>query len=257
MSYRESKAPEPLTNLVTGFWEFTVDSPTTRNHPHHVPPDGCVSLVIQYTQTARMLLLVGPRCSPLVVPVASGEHYFGVRFWPHAAASVLGPKIEQGRDYVGPANFMLAERTKELLAVLPRSPDPQAVRRGFATALGKMPVAPETDLARLAVEAIVRTDGKISIADIAEQLDVSQRHLQRVFRNSTGLTPKEFSRIRRFRSAAAELLRQSPRAWVEVAYESGFSDQPHMVREFTQLVGLTAEELREEHRHINHIDVDP
>jgi AraC-like DNA-binding protein len=57
-----------------------------------------------------------------------------------------------------------------------------------------------------AVRRIEASDGPLPIGDLAERLEIGERQLQRRFRRAVGLTPKQFSRIRRFRACARNLI---------------------------------------------------
>lgn len=77
---------------------------------------------------------------------------------------------------------------------------------------------------------------------VASQLGVSLRSLQRRLR-ATGLPPPEFwALLGRCRLAAAALEHELPLA--EIAADSGYSDQPHMTREFVRWFGVTPNRLR-------------
>ena len=259
ITYREIAPPPQLASLVLSFWGFQVEQ-VDGVYQHHVPPDGCVSLVVQYGDGggAPMLLLVGPRFNTFVVPISGRDRYFGVRFWPQAAKVVLRDQLEASIDFVGLLGMRNAELASTLAKQLPNEPSTDAVLSAFEESLMPMIESEAVDgLTSSAVSLIVDSHGKKTVASLAEELDVSQRQLQRCFRAETGLTPKQFSRIRRFRTAAAELLADDPRPWVSVANERGYADQSHMSRDFSQIIGLTAEELREKHEHIFHQDVNP
>ncbi|MBI2708615.1 MAG: helix-turn-helix transcriptional regulator [Actinobacteria bacterium] len=68
---------------------------------------------------------------------------------------------------------------------------------------------------------------------------VSVRQLQRRFADHVGLSPKAV--IRRYRLyEAAERARAGPAVdWAALAAELGYSDQAHLTREFTDLLGLS------------------
>ena len=53
-----------------------------------------------------------------------------------------------------------------------------------------------------------------------------------------GLTPKELARIERLRESAVAAIGPGAR-WVDIAAKQGYADQPHLVREFRRLLGLT------------------
>ncbi|WDZ86274.1 helix-turn-helix domain-containing protein [Micromonospora cathayae] len=105
--------------------------------------------------------------------------------------------------------------------------------------LGWRPVAdPLADEAvRLADE--IRTDRTVlRVADLADRHDLSTRRLQRLFLGYVGVGPKWV--IRRYRlQEAIERAGSAPPDWAGLAADLGFSDQAHLVREFTATTGVS------------------
>ena len=85
--------------------------------------------------------------------------------------------------------------------------------------------------------------GLISISSLNDQLGWSRKRLVRVFRECVGVPPKTLSRILRFRRALEALSSQRVVNASLVAAECGYSDQAHMIREFSALSGATPVEL--------------
>lgn len=83
----------------------------------------------------------------------------------------------------------------------------------------------------------------ISLARVAEAVDVHPVHLARVFRKHFGCTPGEYVRHRRIDFACRELAR-SDTSLVEIALNAGFSHQAHFSRVFKAQTGLTPSEFR-------------
>jgi transcriptional regulator GlxA family with amidase domain len=74
---------------------------------------------------------------------------------------------------------------------------------------------------------------------LAADLHVSERQLLRRFRSGLGVTPKQFARCARIERVLAERTRGS--AWADIAYKCGFSDQAHMINDFTAVLGVPPE----------------
>jgi AraC-like DNA-binding protein len=94
---------------------------------------------------------------------------------------------------------------------------------------------------------MLSTDGALRIADLADEIGWSRRHLGEQFRAEIGLTPKQAGRILRFERAGA-LLRSGHRDLAGLAVECGYFDQAHLSNEWRALAGCTprtwiAEEL--------------
>src|SRR5262249_43185689 len=87
-----------------------------------------------------------------------------------------------------------------------------------------------------AVEQITSRGGMMELSDIARDLGLSSRQLQRRFRDEVGIGPKFFSRIQRFQRVFWALEGAAP-DWVKVALQCGYFDQAHLIRDFRDFAG--------------------
>ena len=72
---------------------------------------------------------------------------------------------------------------------------------------------------------------------------LSEKQFSRVFSDNIGLSPKEFSRIIRIQRALS-ILQNLPRInFAQLAYDCGYTDQSHMIKEFKQFSGYTPKEF--------------
>ncbi|MCG5440556.1 helix-turn-helix domain-containing protein [Micromonospora foliorum] len=101
---------------------------------------------------------------------------------------------------------------------------------------------PEPD--PLAEEAVrlaeaIRTDRTVlRVDDFAARHDVPVRRLQRLFLEYVGVGPKWV--IRRYRlQEAVEQAAGGPLSWADLAADLGYSDQAHLVRDFTAVAGVS------------------
>ncbi len=75
------------------------------------------------------------------------------------------------------------------------------------------------------------------IQDIQQELGLSQRKLHDLFDRRIGVRPKLFARILRL-SSGLSVFQEQP-SLADLAYESGYSDQSHLSREFRRLAGTS------------------
>lgn len=104
-------------------------------------------------------------------------------------------------------------------------------------------------------ELLRRSRGRASIAGIAEQVGLSQRHLMTLFRREVGRTPKTVAMLMRFEYATARIaddVRRHGRAdLARIAAAAGYADQAHLTREFVRYAGISpAAWLAEEFQNI-------
>lgn len=105
----------------------------------------------------------------------------------------------------------------------------------------------EPDKLVLAALALIhKSKGAIRISELMEQLHISQSPLEKRFRQAVGTSPKKFASIVRFKT----LMQQSSDAssLVELAYEAGFYDQSHFIKEFKNFTGETPESFFRDQR---------
>ena len=89
----------------------------------------------------------------------------------------------------------------------------------------------------------INSTPNISTKELAHIACLSEKQFSRVFSDNIGLSPKEFSRIIRIQRALY-ILQNSPRInFAQLAYDCGYTDQSHMIKEFKQFSGYTPKEF--------------
>ena len=85
---------------------------------------------------------------------------------------------------------------------------------------------------------MLRLNGNVPIEHIASLSCLSMRQFERVSKERIGLPPKLYARLVRF-SKAYRLRENFPQmSWTHIAYECGYFDQMHMIRDFKQFAGV-------------------
>jgi transcriptional regulator GlxA family with amidase domain len=99
-----------------------------------------------------------------------------------------------------------------------------------------------------ALRAFGEGDGGVRVRDVARRVGLSDRRFIEVFRAEVGMTPKAYSRVRRFQRAlaAARAVGAGRPEWARVAAACGYFDQSHLVHDFREFSGFgPAECLRQ------------
>lgn len=86
--------------------------------------------------------------------------------------------------------------------------------------------------------------GATDVGPLVEESGYSHRRFIELFTREVGLTPKRYGRVLRFQRAV-QLLGGAPGTpLAQLAFEAGYSDQPHLAREFRELAGLSPGQYR-------------
>src|ERR687890_2462431 len=84
---------------------------------------------------------------------------------------------------------------------------------------------------------------RLTVDEIARRLCISTRQFERLFRQSTGMSPTRFYRNLRLRYGLW-LLRNTERSITTIALETGFSDCAHFSRQFRDRYGVSPSDMR-------------
>jgi AraC-like DNA-binding protein len=90
-----------------------------------------------------------------------------------------------------------------------------------------------------AYHRILTDRGRTSVADLTAKLGWSRKHLAARFHEEIGLPPKAVARIARFTHAQSLARDGTETGWAGIAVASGYSDQAHLTREFSELAGIS------------------
>lgn len=258
--YAEREPSPGIAPWVLSLWSFRVAAVPADHEPYTVFPDGCTSIgVAMPPHVPPMLVYVGPSVRASQPPVTSGMRLVGFRLWPDTTELVTGIPPRELRDRLGPPPQGIFERFARLVPVVSETGDDDSafasLDRALGACLGGL-AAPDLRI-REAVRAIVAGRGEVRMEAVARQAGVGLRHLQRRFPATTGLTLREYARVRRLREALAHRLEPTLPGWSRIAAETGFVDHAHLTREFVSLTGLPPTVAARQIRLTEHDDVRP
>ena len=255
MVYREFKPGKVLRPYVVAYWFFRV-APDAGEIMHSIPLTGAATLSV--SMSAGRIGLAGPRTRPLQVIVRAGDEFWGVHFVPGAVEALLGVSGGSLRDARADAAELTGRQwVAQTLAGLRRARGLRQVRHLLDRQLATLAQsAPRLDFAVMhCASLIMRSEGALPIARIATEVGLSERQLRRRFRAATGLTPKEFARVRRVRAAAVDAAYAHTVHWGGIAADRGYADQSHLSGEFRRTLGLTPVSFGRHARRIKHLRV--
>jgi AraC-like DNA-binding protein len=226
-------ASDSLSDFVDYHWY--VGWETAEPHRQQVVPQPRVHLAAERGR----LLVQGVTREPFFRTLEGKGHVLGVAFDPGGFRPFLRREVGSISDRSVPAGELLGRDDRPVAERVLSTGDltemVEAVE-GYLTAL-----APVPDPVVAQVRALVAlAEGDRSVTR-AEQLaalgSMSLRSLQRLFTDYVGMGPKWV--ISRFRilDAAAAAHGGAPVDWAGLAEELGFTDQAHLTRAFTAVVG--------------------
>lgn len=268
MLYRSHTPPPPLGDFIERFW-ICSDAPPHRRE--RILPSGTIELVVNLREDE--IRIYDPsntdHCTRMSGAIVSGAYsrffvidplqhasILGVHFKPGGAFPFLGAPAGELADTHVDVEALWGARALELRERLCAAATPaerfSLMERALLSHLRNPPerhgaVPAALDAFGQSAEARVR--------DVAKGVGLSQRRFIQVFAAEVGMTPKLYSRVRRFQRARA-LARKAAPDWARIAVDCGYFDQPHLIRDFQEFSGLTpADYLRHQSEQVlpNHV----
>ena len=239
VGYAEHPPSAALRRHVACFWTLSGQAGA-----HRVLPDGCMDLLFDLGAPRDQGRVIGTMTHAIVADAPAANGLLGVRFRPGAAMAVgcLAREVRDGSfgldDVWGPiareieARVAEAESTAEAVRVLERE---------LLARLAKVP-PPDARVAYV-VASIEACGGLARVSALADEANVGERHLVRLFDDHVGVGPKTFARVVRVQrvvaAIATEFRARRPPSWAAIACDVGYADQAHMIRDVRSLAGVT------------------
>ena len=229
--------------LARDYWGVTAQSP-----PHRllVPATASVPLVLKLADSPHRppAFMHGVHGRYSILDGDCARSYLEIQLAPLGAYRLLGRPIhELGADIVDLEAVLGAAARRLLEAVRdePTWPGRFALVDDFLLWAADQGPSPAPEVAR-AWQLLAGEGGTtmIPVAQVADEVGWSHKHLITKFTAQVGLTPKTVSRIARFERVLARVRtgRRLPR-WGQVAADFGYADQAHLIREFRDFAGTT------------------
>ena len=247
--------PHPaLRGLVTDYHGYFHDS--LPPGVHHGLPTTTLTVVVSFDQPLDVgwqsdpasrgrhwAMVSGLHTEPALIHHTGHQHGIQLALTPLGARVLLGAPAGA---LAGSLASLEMPRAYDALAVAGTWPDRFEVLDrlllGRAAATSSPPIRAELSHAWRRIQ---RSRGAVRVAELADEIGWSRRHLTERFTAEFGVGPKQAARIERF--ARARTLLEGGSAIADVAFRCGYADQAHLTRDFKVLGGCTPTQWRREH----------
>ena len=187
--------------------------------------------------------LWGKITQPLAVRSIGRNRMLGIRFYAHSAAYFFNGEIGEFNDQVSDLEDLLGAPVRILHAKLREMPELNK-RIGLIEefllrrlTLRERKADNITMIGRI-IKEMQDNSGLDNIEAIAFRYNISSRYLCKLFLQYTGVTPKFYNKINRFQ-LSLQLIGENQSSLTSIAYDCGYFDQSHFIRDFKSFTGLT------------------
>jgi len=213
---------EIIFNLGDGFWE-SFDQDSFRKNPE-------VELWGQITK-------------PLRIRSSGAQVMLGVRFFTHSSSFFMNEEMSVFNDQVFDLEDVLGSNIQclhqHLLETSQISEKVSILDKFFINKLLHTNKKEERlqKVARI-LSSITKDSTENNISKVADKYGVTTRYLHKLVYQHTGLSPKYVDKIHRFQTSL-RLIGENTLPLTSIAYDAGYFDQSHFIRDFKAFTGLT------------------
>jgi AraC-like DNA-binding protein len=246
MLFERISPPSKLADLIECFWVIEDDSKEV--HQQKIIPDGFPEIIFHYGDPYRVnisgeweeqssQLLAGQIKNHFYLENTGASGMIGIKFKPYALAELFDLNMQNFTDSVVDLNSILEEEFASVYKNILSNDGYKSKIELLNTLLEELATnSIPIEKVRSAIAMIFKNNGFLSISEIAEKTQISERHLERIFKKAIGLSPKFYCRVIRF-SYIFEFVQQEDASWSEIAQLSGFYDQSHFIKNFQEFTG--------------------
>lgn len=259
MDYRILPAPDFLKNHIHYFWVWEHAADDASPQIFRPVADGHPGLIFQASDNNVFRYSNGERYSSLFVYGQTVQHRelhaqgnfkaWGICFKPNALKSLFGLDADELTDSCAPLTHLFPQRGFSLpqeLQDLPSATLQIERMTGFLQQQLQKEKPKSATNTEHALAQLLHSKGHVSLKALQDSLRLSERALERKFRQEVGISPKLFSRICRFQASLQQLKSGQYDKLSDIAFENGYADQSHFIRVFREFSGFTPEEYRKQ-----------
>lgn len=258
MIYRLRVPRAPLSYFVENLWFYRdLETDHTREK---LLPDASMELIIDLGDGAKKLYdrhdklrytgynrcwVSGMQRQYLVIGTEPGSSMMGAHFRTGGAAPFFGCPLSELASSVVELDLIWK---REILALREQLLEAETIEAKFdlleAYLIGKAQARLEPDKTVAAALQALRSWPVLPLRDLASRLGLSHKQMISRFDCRVGLSPKQTSRLFRFRHSLEVAYHSASLHWSDLAADCGYYDQAHMIHEFQEFAGMTPAEYR-------------
>jgi AraC-like DNA-binding protein len=257
MEYKEYQPHHLLSGFIECYWSALADKPPFRAQESLIP-DGTIELMFNFGDDYAQIVhgkklkvkgshIIGIRKQSLLISQTNKQNIFSVRFKPGGSYPFFRiPAYLFSNTFITIDDLLTTDYRilEEQLADAPCNESRVQLMNRFL--LNKLNTLPEAWQFVARCSKTLLQNPSTSINDLAYQFNTNYKTLERRFKMVLGITPSELLKIKRFNDAVLAMYSCRHPSLTDVAYECGYYDQSHFIREFKQLAHFTPREFLQE-----------
>jgi AraC-like DNA-binding protein len=255
MNYRQYEVTEELQPFIKCFWSLEAPA-SVAGEKQRIVPDGCMEMIFHYGDLYRQFFedgsnIIQPRCfvfgqitSPLEIAPTGVSGIIAARFHPDGFAPFASLPVNEMTNKAVALNlfFENADSFEKDVLIAPGNESRIKIIETFL--LDRLYSTETADrISKSSVEILLSCNGNVSVDELARQLNINRRQLERKFSAIIGVSPRQLSKVIRLQSTLKMLEQKKFSSLTSLAYENGYYDQAHFIKDFREFTGVSPKEF--------------
>ena len=244
-------APE-LQPFVKCFWTLE-DDRMEEPVKQRVIPDGCMEMIFHYGDLYKQYFedgssVIQPRSfifgqitKYIEIAPTGVSGIIAARFFPEGLTPFLTLSISDLENKAVSLTDIFGEKAKDLedevIAATDHAHRIKFIERFLLSRLAD----PDTidSIAKACVDVIFQSQGQLDVMQLVDKMNINRRNIERKFTSAIGMSPKQLLKVVRLQAAMKMLEQKKFNSLTSLAYENGYYDQAHFIKDFREFTGMS------------------
>ena len=242
---------DSLKPFIELYWEGSFNLHATQGISMQLIPNGCLELIIhlndlhcdlqqddRWSQTPDYMI-IGLFTNPYEVRFKNHVKVFAIRFKPEGIYNVFGVPASEFVERYEDMSMVIGQDFRDFSHSIREEASVSKMIKRTEHYLLKNLQSKKIDMSYVNRAAeLIRKSKVIRIEDLASNLCISKRQLEREFKKTVGISPKHYFRITRINEVLRCLDGNKKMDLTNVAYHCGYYDQSHFIHDFKTITGI-------------------
>ena len=252
MNYKVYNPSQELQSFIKCFWSLEAEA-TPLPEKQRVVPDGCMEMIFHYGDLYQQFFedgssIIQPRSFIygqitlfLEIAPTGVSGIIAARFFPEGLAPFLRVPVSSLTDKAVSLEILFGESGKRLEdQVIAAKNNTERITLIEQFLLSELSKTKNFDtITKTCVEVILQSQGQLDVNELAGKVNINRRSMERKFTSAIGMSPKQLARAVRLQATIKMLEQKKFTSLTSLAYENGYYDQAHFIRDFKEFTGMS------------------
>lgn len=252
MKYEVFTPSPELQAFIKCFWTLESDT-AVRTDRQRILPDGCMEMIFHYGDHYRQYLadgssIIQPRSfvfgqitGYIEIEPTGSTGLIAARFMPDGLFAFLPIDARSLENKASDIKQLFGKKGGELEEQIMAADTTLQRLEIIETFLLSRLTEPRniSSITKNCVNTILRSGGQMEVNKLAAKMKLDRRNMERKFIKTIGLSPKQLSKAVRLQAALRSLDQNNFDSLTSLAYENGYYDQAHFIKDFKEFTGIS------------------